>query len=507
MLGYYYKSTDYGLTFSDTGLYDSISWQRKKTLSMTTDGKFAKIFIDTSIYTSRDYLSTFQKDDYTFSSQFDNIYVLNSDLTVVDGDGTWDLLVDTPCDDRKVYSLSQRKCADCNSGEIPKSKTDALLCSREAVYWQNQCNGGSILTPDGCEPCTLGYYTPGGYDTICLKCPPFRVALLSTNCNGLDTAQTNGLVPGCYCGGYIIGLSNSAYIGIIVAMMSTYLLLVVYFTREVLSLNLGISKFSLLQLVITVLLSALDTTTDLLYILVNPFGNALFLGLIIFFYLANIGPYINYLRVNKPGILTSLVTLPPFLASRSRIFIVPIYSIFMVVKSLVLFLVGYLLYTSKLMMLAPIHNKFMLWFTHSNQFQSNQLVDNENFSQSVYYELFFEAVPQIVLQVINWLYTTYMGGTIFENNLSLTISIFAGGLTFLLHVQQLIRIKLSGKKITDIKTGFENIRYADDKDVDFKRTTAIVVTYAAVDPNQTTEVDEELNNKSNLEEALGSTSQ
>jgi hypothetical protein len=138
-------------------------------------------------------------------------------------------------------------------------------------------------------------------------------------------------------------------------------------------------------------------------------------------------------------------------------------------------------------MLAPIHNKFMFWLTHSNQFQISDLVDNVHFSESVYYELFFEATPQIILQVINWLYTIYMGGTIFENNSILLISIFSPGFTLLFQVQKIVRIKIAGKKISDIETGFEGIVYkaiTQDKvspvDAD-KEPTAIIVNFSKAD--------------------------
>ena len=160
----------------------------------------------------------------------------------------------------------------------------------------------------------------------------------------------------------------------------------------------------------------------------------------------------------------------------------------MFIKSIILFMVGYLLYTSKLLMLAPVHNKFMFLFTHSNQFQISDLVDNVHFSESVYYELFFEATPQIILQVVNWLYTTYMGGTIFENNPILLVSIFSSGFTLLFQIQKIVRIKLAGKKISDIETGFEGIVYkviTRDKvcpvEADKELSTAIKVNFSKAD--------------------------
>ena len=339
------------------------------------------------------------------------------------------------------------------------------------------CAGGSIVVANNvCEPCPLGYYTPGVYDTICLKCPKFRIGLVSSKCRGLDTSEMYIPTSGCFCGGYIIGLSHIAGSSLLIVMMCAYFLLVVYFARTVVNLNLGVSKFSLLHLSFTIMLSALDTATDLLYILVNPFANAIIFGFIIFFYMVNAFPYINYLRGSKPGIIRALITLPTVIASRSSmitILLVVPYAILMIVKSLVLFLAGYLLYTSKLLMLAPIYNNFMFWFTHSNQFQSTDLVSNEHFSESVYYEIFFESVPQIILQVINWLYTTYYGGTIYANNKFLLISVLSSGLTFLFHTQKLIRVKWAGMKIADIKTGFEGISY---NEVDDKQRTDIELT-------------------------------
>ena len=441
----YYKSTDFGSTFSDTGLYDNYGWYQRKPLSISANGDLVRILIDSSIYTSIDYLSTFQKDDYTLSVE--SIHILKNDITVVHSFGSYhDLFIDISCS---------------NNALVCKSIKPSKFVARRNEIVAGRCRGGSISTPSGgCEPCTLGYYTPGLYDTdTCLKCPPLRVAVHSPGCSGLDrTSMYNSFSRLCYCDGYMIGISGSLSTGIIVAMMSCYLFLVVYFIREVVSLNLMVSKFSLLSLALTVLLSALDTTTDLVYILSNPFGSEILLGLTVFFYMANIVPYTNYMRVNKSGILKSLVTTPPFLSSRYSTLIAP-YCIVMFIKSVILFIVGYLLYTSKLLMLAPIHNKFMFWFTNSNQFQISDLVDNVHFTQSVYYELFFEATPQIILQVLNWWYYIDLGGSIYANNPTLLVSIISSGLTFLFQVQRIVRTKLAGKKVSDMKTGFEGIVY------------------------------------------------
>ena len=326
------------------------------------------------------------------------------------------------------------------------------------------CTGGSYVTANGgCESCPMGYYSKGTADTMCIKCPLFRVGTISSGCKGLDTTQMKDGNEDCTCDGFMTGIPSNVASGIITAMMCTYFLLVLYFMRKVVSLNSGVSKFSLLQLALTVMLSALDTTTDLLYILVNPFSDSIFFGLIIFFYLVNILTYINYLRVTKPGLIASLVTVPPTIASSSSKFtlllLVPYYT-FILVKSLTLLFIGYLLYTSKLIVLAPIHNNFMFWFAQSNNFQTTQLVDNEHFSESIYYELFFESTPQIILQVLNWGSTSF-GGSVVEVNKLLFISIISSGFVLLYHSQKLVRTKLSCQKVADIKTGFEGLNFTE----------------------------------------------
>ena len=205
----YYKSTDFGSTFSNIGLYDHYGGYRRKPLSISAIGDLVRILINSSIYTSNDYLNTFQKDDYTFSVK--SIHILKNDVTVVHSSGSYyDLFIDISC------------------------SNNTLLCKSTESFVAGRCRGGSISTPSGdCEPCTLGYYTPGLYDTdTCLKCPPFRVALLSTGCKGLDQAQAyDGFSGICQCDGFMIGISSNLSIGIIVAMMCIYLFLVVYFIR------------------------------------------------------------------------------------------------------------------------------------------------------------------------------------------------------------------------------------------------------------------------------------
>jgi hypothetical protein len=121
------------------------------------------------------------------------------------------------------------------------------------------CTGGSYVTANGgCESCPMGYYSKGTADTMCIKCPLFRVGTISSGCKGLDTTQMKDGNEDCTCDGFMIGIPNNVANGIIIAMMCTYFLLVLYFMRKVVSLNSGVSKFSLLQLAFTVMLSALD---------------------------------------------------------------------------------------------------------------------------------------------------------------------------------------------------------------------------------------------------------
>lgn len=332
----------------------------------------------------------------------------------------------------------------------------------------NYCNSGAVYNNQtgNCVSCSTGEYSQGPYATECLKCPPFRVATLSSGCGGLDPAQVHDGLQSCTCDSYWIGLEATKANGIAIAMMIVYFALVAYSVNFVLTTNASISKIMVLKLAFTILLSALDTTTDLLYILTSEFGYPILFALCIFFYLANIFAYLNYLRVHKPGIVSSMITLPAQVTNACNnrfliVFLVIPYYFFMLIKSIVLFLAGYCLYTSKLLLIGPIHNTFFELFTNSKQFATTQLLDNQSFTEGVYYELFFESLPQIVIQVRNW-QSTYFGGSILTNK-PLLASVISSVATFLFHITILISYKCSCKSI---KTGFEDLVFIDSRKVD-----------------------------------------
>jgi hypothetical protein len=330
-------------------------------------------------------------------------------------------------------------------------------------YAYNYCNGGAVYNNQtgDCDSCKTGEYSVGPYATECKQCQPFRVATISSGCGGLDPAQSGGF-GSCTCDSYWIGLEASKANGIAIAMMIVYFLLVVYFIRVIITANPSISKYKLLKLAFTVLLSAVDTTTDLLYILTSAFGYPIFFALCIFFYLANIFAFLNYLRVHKHGIVATMFILPPAITTacnNNQVLVIMAavpYYVYMVIKSIVLFFAGYCLYTSKLLMVGPIHNKFFNYFAQSNKFNSSELLDNESFTEGVYYELFFESLPQLVLQVLNWR-STYFGGSILVNK-PLLASIISSAVTFIYHSVTLLANRCSCKQI---KTGFEGMVYSD----------------------------------------------
>ncbi len=341
----------------------------------------------------------------------------------------------------------------------------AMISNRvSSSYAYNYCNGGAVYNNQtgDCDSCKTGEYSVGPYATECLECPPFRVATLSSGCGGLDPSQAKGAFQSCTCDSYWIGLEASKANGIAIAMMIVYFLLVVYFIRVIITANPSISKYKLLKLAFTVLLSAVDTTTDLLYILTSAFGYPIFFALCIFFYLANIFAFLNYLRVRKPGIVATMFILPPAIttACNNNQFLVIMaavpYYVYLVIKSIVLFFAGYCLYTSKLLMVGPIHNKFFQLFAQSNKFNSSELLDNESFTEGVYYELFFESLPQLVIQIRNW-QSTYFGGSILVNK-PLFASIISSAITFIYHSVTLLANRCSCKQI---KTGFEGMVYSD----------------------------------------------
>ena len=110
---------------------------------------------------------------------------------------------------------------------------------------------------------------------------------------------------------------------------------------------------------------------------------------------------------------------------------------------------------SKLLMIGPIHNKFFELFTNSNQFKTTQFLDNQSFTEGVYYELVFESLPQIVLQVLNFAFLDNGSFLMrFSEDKVLIASVICSFFTVLFHMTVIIRGKCSCK---NIKTGYEGL--------------------------------------------------
>ena len=132
---FYFKSFDYGTTFVDTKLYSSNSRLGTNSYSISPDGKAAGILVNMTVFTSNNYLQSFEPTDIDFSKLVDshsvaNLYTITDKLMLIDGQGSYyNMRVSTNCSAGEVYSLQIQKCTRCPLGEQLPTTSDAIFCS------------------------------------------------------------------------------------------------------------------------------------------------------------------------------------------------------------------------------------------------------------------------------------------------------------------------------------------------------------------------------------------
>jgi hypothetical protein len=119
-------------------------------------------------------------------------------------------------------------------------------------------------------------------------------------------------------------------------------------------------------------------------------------------------------------------------------------------------IVGFLLYSSKMMCIGPIYNLWHLIYTGSHRHATPKLIETGWFKKEIYSGIVLESIPQLLLQTINSVKLGKLGPfTLFSISMS-TFTIFYGvyrfGFTTLI-------IK---KKITKEKTGLEQFIMVSD---------------------------------------------
>ena len=114
----------------------------------------------------------------------------------------------------------------------------------------------------------------------------------------------------------------------------------------------------------------------------------------------------------------------------------------------------------------------MQLLTFSTEHSTLFWVETELFNASLYEEIFFESMPQVILQLLNYhhLYLvlthslTYSlthlltpvekgGGSIWQTNLTLFISTVSGIVIISMNIVSFLRVKYEGKRFIDCKTG------------------------------------------------------
>ena len=119
-----------------------------------------------------------------------------------------------------------------------------------------------------------------------------------------------------------------------------------------------------MKLFMTISLSCLDTVSDLSYITSTIFTFAYFLALTIFFYIIQLPFFVSFLMKQLgPWFIFHV---PAEMQQRN----VYLNYVLLVPYRMLLLIVGFLLYNSKLLVLGPVYNAYMKALTNSNEYHS-----------------------------------------------------------------------------------------------------------------------------------------
>lgn len=328
----------------------------------------------------------------------------------------------------------------------------------------------SGCTFESCSACPVGYYTNFG-DSKCKKCPAGRTSYYRGTTNGVEnndigyclglgndpkpdslvSPQGDPYEEVCGCDGYWIGMDSSVASGLLIAMMIIYEVILLSSMRTFIS-N-GESKYLALKLIFDITLCSLDTASDLTYIASTVFARSYYLVLCLFFYVIHFPFYFLHLQKKLgPNFLiifpAKLLSTNPYQNAASMVALV--------LYRVVLLVLGFFLFASKLLTIGTVYNQFVQALTLSDEHNTEFWLDVALFNQSLYEEIFLESIPQVVLQMLNWSYVS-VGGDIYNSYPLLLVSVITACFTILKNIVAVIKLKRQGKKIVERVTGFEGL--------------------------------------------------
>jgi hypothetical protein len=187
------------------------------------------------------------------------------------------------------------------------------------------------------------------------------------------------------------------------------------------------------QLLLLSMFPAIDTISDLLFVMSSVFANFWLFGLALFFLTSQFWLYV--LRLKKRRVFEAFMQRRvemPFLRSLSWwpkwaqpdsiivfvVIIVPFYIMFWVVFPVVWFFIGYALYSFQLFPISRISNRWLYLFVYSfskqtdskrKRFDSSNAIILPMVQKGKLEEALLEAIPQMIIQILN---TWLIGGSV-----------------------------------------------------------------------------------------------